>query len=459
MSESQTPEPVAPVRRMRRALALTTIMAGVFVATNDLVALRLGLLADVVGPTYSGEEAAAGVWVFGAGYTMAWLVSLPLWGKLSDVFGRRRLWLVAMVLILAGSAGSATSQELIQLTISRLAQGLGVGAIFALGPSLIGGLYPPSERAKRQGVTMAVLWLGLLGGSILLSAFFGIVLEFILPYVVPDPGVGHFMSLRSALFLNLIVGGLVLLAAWIGLPADRPCIRRHFGVFGAVAFVGTVAPLLLMYQWAGGLFPWLSAPSIGLLVGSAAMLVVLVIVERRAREPLIDTRILKQRIFAVAAIAMFAVGVGLGALNRFAPAFIAPPTDRGSHLFWVAVALSAVVVLVLVLGAQIAAWIMAHTSRHKVLILVLLAIAVAGNVLLSRMDESVSAIEVLRNSAITGLGLLGLFTALLVVVQNAFPRRNLGEVTSGMLFLGFLGLTFGAGVLGRLVGRVARRVP
>ncbi len=446
MSESQTAEAVAPVRRMRRALVLTTILAGVLVATNDLHALRLGLLADVIGPTLSGEEAPAGVWAVHAGYTIAWMVSLPLWGKLSDIFGRRRLWLAGLVLILAGSAGSATSQELIQLTISRLAQGLGVGAIFALGPALIGGLYPPAERAKRHGTILAVLWLGLIGTPILLSLAFGQILL----VSIPGAGIGQFLLARSSLFLSLLVGGLVLLATWIGLPAGRPGIRRRFNVAGALAFVGTMAPLLLMYQWSGGLFPWLSAPSVGLLVGAAAMLVVLVIVERRASEPLIDIQILKQRVFVVAAITMFAAGIGLMALYRYSPSFFPLPSDRSFEAGWDPLLLLALMALAPATGAVFAGWIMARTGRHKALILVLLGIAMAGNVLLSRMDGFVSAIDVMRNSVITGLGLGGLFTVLLVVVQNACPRRNLGEVTAGMLFLGALGVTFGAGVLGRL---------
>ena len=83
-----------------------------------------------------------------------------MWGRLSDVYGRRRLWLAAMLLFLAGAAGSLTSQELIQLTVSRFAQGLGVGAVFALGPALIGDLYSTPERVKRQSVLVAAFGFG-----------------------------------------------------------------------------------------------------------------------------------------------------------------------------------------------------------------------------------------------------------------------------------------------------------
>ena len=448
MSESQTVEAVAPVGRMRRAVVLTTIMAGVFVATNDLSALRLGLLADVIGPTNPGEEAPAGVQAIHVGHTIAWMVGLPLWGKLSDVYGRRRTWLAAMALFLAGAAGTATSQELIQLTISRLAQGLGVGAIFALGPALIGGLYPPSERAKRQGAFVAVLWLGFIGTPILLSVFFvGILLV-----SIPGAGIGHSLVTRSPLFVSLLVGGLALLAAWIVVPAGRPGTQRRFDIFGALAFVGTVAPLILVYQWSAGLFPWLSAPSVGLLVGAAAMLVALVIAERRASEPLIDIRILKQRVLVVAAITMFAAAVGLLMLLEYTPRFLLLSRVRGFDAAWDQVFGLALILVILApaAGALVAGWIMARTGRHKSLILVLLGMAMAGNLLLSRMDGIVSAIDVMRNSAITGLGLGGLFTVLLVVAQNACPRRNLGEVTASMVFVGALGLTFGAGVLGQL---------
>ncbi len=444
MSEDKTAEGPIAMSRRRRALGLVAIAGGVFLATLDLSATRLGLVGDVIGPVFPDEDPPAGAWAVIAVYFVAWIVSLPLWGRLSDLSGRRRLWLVGLALFTAASAGSLTSQELIQLTISRFVQGLGVGAIFALGPALIGDLYPPEGRAKWQGVLAGAFGMGLIGWVILTGAVGGILVNTTLPLDI------RHIFVRWSLFLNLPVGIFVVLASWYGLPAARSRIRRRIDVAGGLAFVGTVAPLLLVFLLAGGPFPWLSAPTVALLGVAAAMLAILVIVGRRSSDSIIDPRILTHRIYVVAAIALLIVNIGLMAV-----------TEDGGYSFqqidgsrfagtgtWLSQ--SASLTLAFVVGALFTGQIMARTGRHKMLILVLALIAAVGAVLLSRMGGRVTAIDVLRNLAIIGLGLGGLFTALIVVVQNATPRRNLGEVTAGTLFVGFLGLIVGYPRLARL---------
>ncbi len=404
--------------------------------------MRLGLAQDVIGPIPAGEEPPAGWWAVAAGYTVAWLVSLPLWSRLSDVYGRRRLWLAAMLLFLAGAAGSLTSQELIQLTVSRFAQGLGVGAVFALGPALIGDLYSTPERVKRQSVLVAAFGSGLIGWPFTLPVAVPLI-------VISGLDVDYFF-VRWSLVLNLPVGALLLLAAWFGLPAQRLGIRRRIDVAGGLAFVGTVAPLLLVFLLAGGPFPWLSAPTVALLGVATAMLAILVIVGRRSSDSIIDPRILTHRIYVVAAIALLIVNIGLIAVTEHGGYFF--QQIDGSRFAGTGTWLSqsASLTLAFVVGALFTGQIMARTGRHKMLILVLALIAAVGAVLLSRMGGRVTAIDVLRNLAIIGLGLGGLFTALIVVVQNATPRRNLGEVTAGTLFVGFLGLIVGYPRLPRL---------
>ena len=445
MSEDKTAEGPIAMSRRRRALGLVAIAGGVFLATLDLSATRLGLVGDVIGPVFPGEDPPAGAWAVIAGYFVAWIVSLPLWGKLSDLCGRRRLWLVGLALFTAASAGSLTSQELIQLTISRFVQGLGVGAIFALGPALIGGLYPPEGRAKWQGVLAGAFGMGLIGWVILTGAVGGVLVNTTLPLDI------HHTFVRWSLFLNLPVGIFVVFASWYGLPAARSRIRRRIDTAGAMAFVGTVAPVLLVLHFAGGLFPWLSAPTVALLAGAVVMLAVLVRVEGRADDPMFNLRLLTHRAFLVALVTIFFAGVGLMASSVYAAHFVRP--TEGSLFRGLSSNLlgqQAAMVAAFVVGAVVAGQLMARTHRHKALILALLLLATAGTVLLSRMDAFSTQLDIVRNSVISGLGLGGLFTMLVVVVQNAFPRGNLGEATAGSLFCGFLGITIGFGLLARL---------
>ena len=430
-----------PAKRWRRALVLAAVLAGVFVATLDLFALGYGLLHRL---SAVGDEPPAGRWAATAGYTVSWIVSLVLWGKLSDAFGRRRLWLAALLLFLAGSIGSLTSQELIQLTTSRIAQGLGVGAILALGPALIGDLYPPAERAKWQGPLVAVFGLALIG------VYLFVYLAWLALVSVWGVWDIDYIFVRWSLFLNLPVVIFMLLASWFGLTAARPGIRPRIDAVSGVAFAGTVAPLLVALTLAGVAFPWLSVPTAALLAGAAVMLAVLIFAERRAISPMINVRFLTQRSCVVSYIAMFIVGIGLSAARVNAVAFF-PPIE-GPVLFhdWAVIVRTAAMVPAFAVGALVAGQFMARTRRHRTLIPVLLLIATLGAVLLSRMDGFSSANEVITNLSIVGLGLGGLFTTLVVFVQNAFAHRNLGEVTAGALFFGFLGSVLGFDLLSRL---------
>lgn len=436
----QTLDAAVPVKRWRRALVLAAVMAGVFIATLDLFALSYGLLVRLFA---IGEEPPTGRWVVTSGYTLTWVVSLVLWGKLSDAFGRRRLWLAALLLFLAGSVGSLTSQELVQLTVSRITQGLGVGGILALGPALIGDLYPPSERPKWQSGLIAMYGLALIGPPL----FVYLVWLALLSLRVWD--VDYFF-LRWSLFLNLPVVILVLLASGFGLPAARSDIRPRVDIVGAVAFAGFVVPLLVALTLADVAFPWLSVPTAALLAGAAVMLVVLVFVERRANNPMIDVRILAHRDCVAAVATLFIVGTGLTVARVNAPAFFPPVEGLTFTHNWAEIVRPAAMAPAFAVGALVAGQIMARTERHRALILVLLLIATGGAVLLSRMDGFSSAIDVIVNSSIIGLAIGGLFTVLIVVVQNAFPHRNLGEVTAGTLFIGFLGSLLGYGLLSRL---------
>ena len=444
MSDSQTIEAAIPVGRSRRRLGLVAVMLGVFVAALDLLAPQLGALGAAIGTQAPGERLPAGAWVPIVGHTIVWIASLPLWGKLSDIHGRRRAWLAGLLLFMVGTVGALTSQELIQFTISRLAGALGVGAIFALGPALIGGMHPPAERAKWQGALAAALGLGLIAGP---------TIAFLIQWVLWQYAGGwisffHFM--RWPLVPSLLFGGLVLLASWRRLPTIRTGARPRVDYAGAVAFVGTLAPLMLVLQLAGGFFAWLSVPAIALLGGTAVMLMVLLIVARRASDPMIDVRFLTNRSFLVPALTMSVVMTGLSLSARYAPYSFQVAIDRGLAGEWDWMWLSPLGAMAFGASALVAGQVAARTGRYRPLILALLIIATAGVALLSRMDGLVTRMEIARNLVIAGLGLGGLFALLLVAVQNAFPRRYLGAVTAGLVFFGFFGSFVGRGVVNRL---------
>ena len=352
MSTVQPGLAAAPSERRERTLVILAVVIGVmFSALDQLIVITAmpRVVADLGG-------LADFAWVF-TGYTLVSTVSLPVWGKLSDVYGQRRLWLGGLVLFMTGSAVAGASQEMVQLILSRGVQGLGAGALMALGPALIASLFPPSERAKWQGALMAL---------------FGLV-------VIAGPTLGGWitdtLSWRWVFYVNLPFGGLAVIAAWFGLPAARPGVRPAIDIAGALALVGAAVPLLLAFSWAGGRYPWLSAPIVGLLLGSAAMLGVLVALERRAADPMINLAFLTNRVYVVAIAATFLASAGLIGAVLYIPLFAqavmgASATNSGAVLV--------PMMLAFVVSAIAAGQIMSRTGRYKALILSLFAVGIVG---------------------------------------------------------------------------------
>ena len=425
MSDAQSAPAKAPSERRQRVLVIVAVVVGtMFSALDQLIVITAipRVVADLGG-------LADFAWVFTA-YTLVSTVSLPVWGKLSDTYGRRRLWLTGLCLFMTGSAIAGASQEMVQLILSRGVQGLGAGALMALGPALIGDLFPPSERPKWQGALMAL---------------FGVV-------VIAGPTIGGWitdtLSWRWVFYVNLPFGGLAVLAAWFGLPSVRSGGRRSIDVAGAVALSGAVVPLLLAFAWAGGRYPWLSSPIVGLLLGAVAMLGVLVILERRARDPMINLGFLTNRVYVVAVLTTFLVSAGMIGAVLYIPLF-------AQAVIGTSAASSGAVLVPMMLGFIVSAvgagQIMSRTGRYKALILVLFAVGIVGAGMLARMDATTTELEVVRNMVVMGIGIGGPFSVLVVVAQNAFPDRNLGEVTAGSRFFRSMGSTIGAGLMGSLL--------
>ena len=345
---------------------------------------------------------------------------------------------------MTGSAVAGASQEMVQLILSRGVQGLGAGALMALGPALIASLFPPSERAKWQGALMAL---------------FGLV-------VIAGPTLGGWitdtLSWRWVFYVNLPFGGLAVIAAWFGLPAARPGVRPAIDVAGALALVGAAVPLLLAFSWAGGRYPWLSAPIVGLLLGSAAMLGVLVALERRAADPMINLAFLTNRVYVVAIAATFLASAGLIGAVLYIPLFAqavmgASATNSGA-----------------VLVPMMLAFVrerhrgrtdhVPHRSLQSADPCRCSPSASWARCCWPAWMRPTTELEAMRNMVVIGLGIGGPFSVLVVVAQNAFPDRNLGEVTAGSRFFRQMGSTIGAGLMGSLLSvwfaaNVQQRLP
>ena len=408
----------------RAAILIAVLLGAMFAALDQLVVITAmpRVVADLGG---LGQFA----WVFTA-YMLTSTVTLPIYGKLSDMYGRRPFWIAGLALFMLGSALAGASQAMIHLVLARAVQGLGAGALMALGAAVFGDLFPPSERGKWQG---------------LLAAVFGLVF-------IAGPTLGGWitdnLSWRWIFYVNLPLGGIALAAAWIALPGAGRRTSHALDLRGALALVGAAVPLLLALGWAGTEFPWVSAEIIGLLAVGLVGLFALIAVERRAPEPIINLGFLRNRIYAASVAAMTLVSFGLLGALIYIPLFVqvvvgASATGSGAALV--------PMMLGFAISALIAGQIMSRTGRYKALVVGLFAIAIGGALLLARMDAATTELDAVRNMAVIGLGIGGLLSVLTVVAQNAFPDRELGQISAGLRFFRSIGSTLGAAVLGALL--------
>jgi EmrB/QacA subfamily drug resistance transporter len=368
-------------------------------------------------------------WVF-TGYMLGSTVMVPIYGKLSDIYGRRVFFLGGMGLFLLGSALSGLSQSMTQLIIFRGVQGLGAGAIMPIAQAIIGDIFTPVERGKWQGVMMSVFGL---------SSIIG-------------PTAGGWITdnwgWRWVFYVNMPVGAIALLAAGVTLPAQSRHQRHTIDYRGAAVLMAATVPLLLAFSWAGAEFPWASAQIIGLLAFAVVMWLAFVVLEGHAAEPIISPALFKNSIFTVSVIATFLVAGGMYGAIMFLPLFVqgvigTSATDAGAVL--------TPLMLGFIISSSVGGQILSRTGRYKVLALIGFVVATVGMVMLSRMDASTTSAVVVRNMAVTGLGIGMMMSLFTIVVQNAFPFRQLGQVTASLQFFRSIGGTISVAVLGSVM--------
>jgi EmrB/QacA subfamily drug resistance transporter len=368
-------------------------------------------------------------WVVTA-YLLASTVSIPIWGKLSDIYGRRTFFILGMVIFLIGSALAGTSQNMTQLIIYRGIQGVGAGAMMPIALAIIGDIFPPAERGKWQGLIVAVFGLASIVGPTLGG------------WITDNWG------WRWVFYVNMPVGVIAILTAGIVMP--KIVIRRQHIIdyLGVITLIAGAVPLLLAFSWAGTQYAWGSWQIIGSFIFSAVMLVIFVLVERRAAEPIISPQLFKNSIFSISTIAMFLVSAGMFGAILYLPLFVQGVLGNSATN-------SGLVLTPLMLGfifsSIVGGQLLSRTGRYKILAMIGFIIAAIGMFLLSRMTPTTTQGEVVRNMLVTGLGIGVMMSLFTIVVQNAFPYRQLGEVTASLTFFRSIGSTMGVAVMGTIM--------
>ncbi len=368
-------------------------------------------------------------WVVTA-YLLASTVSIPIWGKLSDIYGRRTFFILGMVIFLVGSALAGTSQNMTQLIIYRGIQGVGAGAMMPIAMAIIGDIFPPAERGKWQGLIVAVFGLASIVGPTLGG------------WITDNWG------WRWVFYVNMPVGVLAILTAGIVMPKIVTRRQHIIDYLGVVTLIAWTVPLLLAFSWAGTQYAWGSWQVIGSFIFSGVMLVTFVLVELRATEPIISPKLFKNSIFTISTIAMFLVSAGMFGAILYLPLFVQgvlgnSATDSGLVL--------TPLMLGFMFSSIVGGQLLSRTGRYKILAIIGFIVAAIGMFLLSRMTPATTQPEVVRNMVITGLGMGVMMSLFTIIVQNAFPYRQLGEVTASLTFFRSIGSTMGVAVMGTIM--------
>ncbi len=415
----------ATVSRSRLISILIGVMLGMLLASLDQTIVGTALpriVADL-----GGLEHYA--WVVTA-YLLASTVTVPIYGKLSDIYGRRLFFIGGMVVFLAGSALAGTSQDMTQLIIYRGIQGLGAGGMMPIALAIIGDIFSPAERGKWQGLFVAVFGLSSIVGPTLGG------------WITDNWG------WRWVFYVNMPVGIIAIVTAGFVLPKLISKRKHIIDYLGAITIVAGTVPLLLAFSWAGTQYAWGSWQIISLFAFSVVMLTIFVLIEMRAFEPIISPRLFKNSIFLVSVIATFLVSAGMFGAILYLPLFVQGVLGNSATN-------SGVVLTPMMIGFMVSSiaggQFLSRTGRYKILAMCGFIVAAAGMFLLSRMVTTTGEGEVVRNMIITGLGIGVMMSLFTIVVQNAFPYRQLGEVTASLTFFRSIGSTIGVAVMGTIM--------
>ncbi|MGW7258462.1 DHA2 family efflux MFS transporter permease subunit [Streptomyces sp. NPDC054834] len=365
-------------------------------------------------------------WVVTA-YLLASTAATPLWGKLGDQYGRKKLFQTAIVIFLIGSALCGMAQNMPELIGFRALQGLGGGGLIVLSMAIVGDIVPPRERGRYQGLFGAVF-----GATSVLGPLLGGLFT-------------EHLSWRWVFYVNLPVGVVALAVIATVLRIPRRAAHHVIDYLGTFLIAAVATCLVLVASLGGTTWGWGSAQTVGLAVLGVVLAVAFVAVERRAAEPVLPLKLFRIRTFTLAAVISFIVGFAMFGAMTYLPTFLqvvhgVSPTMSGVHML--------PMVFGLLLSSTVSGQIVSRTGRWKVFPVVGTGVTTLGLLLLHRLDEHSSTAVMSVDFLVFGLGLGLVMQVLVLIVQNAVSYEDLGVATSGATFFRSIGASFGVAIFG-----------
>jgi EmrB/QacA subfamily drug resistance transporter len=416
--------PEAQVPQVSRRLVFSGLMLVLLMASLDQTIVATAL------PTIVGDLGGLDhiSWVVTA-YLLAQTAVTPLYGKLGDMYGRKIVLQVALLVFLAGSALCGLSQSLDELIAFRALQGLGGGGLIVSAQAAIGDVVPPRERGRYTGLFGAVFGLASIAGP-LLGGF-----------------LTEHLSWRWIFYVNLPIGVLALFVLAATLPAATARVHHVVDYLGTLLLAAGVSAIVLATSLGGTSYAWGSPVIVGLVIGGGVSLVAFVFAERRAVEPVLPLRLLRNRVFAVTSAVGFVVGFALFGAVTYLPLFLqvvkgASPTGSGLQL----VPLMGGLLITSIASGQV----ITRTGRYKAFPIAGTAVMTVGLYLLATLNTHSTDATIFAFMFVLGLGLGMVMQVLVLAVQNAVDYSDLGVATSGATLFRSIGGSLGTAALGAI---------
>ena len=382
-------------------------------------------------PTIVGELDGVNhmLWVTTA-YILASTITLPVYGKLGDLIGRKGLFIIAIAIFMVGSVIGGLAQDMTWLIAGRAVQGLGGGGLLILAQAIIADVVPARERGK---------YMGIMGGVFAISSVAGPLLG------------GWFtdsIGWRWAFWMNIPLGILAILSAVFFLRLPKNTNRNpKIDVVGIVLLAIASTCLVLMTTWGGNTYDWDSPVIIGLILGAIVAAIAFVLVERRAAEPIMPLHLFKQRNFNLTTVVGLIIGVAMFGALAYLPTYLQMVTGaNATQAGLLMIPLMAALLVTSIVSGQI----VSRTGRYKWLPMTGMVLVAGSLALLSTMTPTLAVWIICGYLAIMGLGLGMSMQILILIVQNTFPNTEVGTATASNNYFRQIGASLGSAIVGSL---------